>query len=57
MLLLETFRPAARSVIDTLNLNGISPQSIRGKERRLGGDELAGFGDAAGTPHLRIVGK
>jgi hypothetical protein len=54
---LKALRPAARSVIDAQYLNDISLQSIGDNEGRLGDDELARARDAAGAPHLRIVGK
>jgi len=54
---LKALRPTARAVIDAQYLNNISLQSIRDNELRHGDDELARARDAAGSPHLRSVGK
>ena len=54
---LKALRPTDRSVIDAQYLNDISLQSIRENKQRLGDYELARARDAAGSPHLRMVGK
>ena len=54
---LKALRPTARAVIDAQYLNDISLQPIGDNEWRPGDDELARARNAAGSPHLRIVGK
>ena len=54
---LKALRPTARFVIDAQYLNDISLHSIGDNKGHLGDDDLARARDAAGSPHLRMVGK